>query len=161
MLKIKLITTGSLSEKYWKDASNEYIKRLSSYASFTEVVLKEVHIPQSPNEADVKIALDEEAKKTLQNITSKSYVIALCVEGEQYSSSQLSDLIEKAAVSGKSEIVFIIGSAYGLSDIIKNRADVKLSLSKLTFPHQLSKVILLEAVYRALDIAKGGKYHKV
>ena len=160
MLKIKLITTGSLSEKYWKDASNEYIKRLNSYASFSEVVLKEVRVPQNPSESDVKNALDEEAKKVLQYITSKSFVVALCVEGDQYSSPQLSELIEKATINGKSEIVFIIGSAYGLSDIIKNRADVKLSLSKLTFPHQLSKVILLEAVYRALDIAKGGKYHK-
>lgn len=160
MLKIKLITTGALSESFWRDACGEYIKRLGAYCSFSEECFKESRLPQNPTEGDIASALEAEGKKILQSIPQRAMLVALCIEGKQYSSPELAELISASAVRGVSEIVFVIGSSHGLSPEIKARADVKLSMSRLTFPHQLARVMLLEAVYRALDISRGGKYHK-
>lgn len=160
MLKIKLLTTGALSEKYWRDACSEYIKRLGAYCSFSEECFKEVRLSQNPKAAEMSAALDAEGKRILDCVPPRAMLVALCVEGKEYSSPELSEIIRNATVNGTSEIVFVIGSSYGLSDAVKNRADVKLSMSRLTFPHQLARVMLLEAVYRALDISRGGKYHK-
>ena len=160
MLKIKLITTGALSETHWKDACREYEKRLGAYCSFSAVTFKEARLPKEPRPADVAAALDEEAARILDAIAPRALVIALCVEGKAYSSPELAELFESAATRGVSEIDCVIGSAYGLSPTVKSRADVKLSLSALTLPHQLARVVFEEAVYRALDIARGGKYHK-
>ena len=160
MLKIKLLTTGALSEKYWEDACSEYIKRLGAYCSFSEECFKEVRLPQNPGTAEINAALAAEGKRILCAVPSRAMLVALCVEGREYSSPELSAMIDGAAVNGTSEIVFVIGSSYGLSPEVKARADVKLSMSRLTFPHQLARVMLLETVYRALDISRGGKYHK-
>ena len=160
MLKIKLLTTGALSESYFKDAAAEYIKRLGAYCSFSEECFKEVRLPSSPSKAEIAAALDAEGERILASVPQRAMLVALCIEGKEYSSPELAKMLSDAAVGGTSEIVFVIGSSFGLSDKVKARADVKLSMSRLTFPHQMAKVMLLETVYRALDIAKGGKYHK-
>ena len=160
MLKIKLLTTGSLSESYFKDAAAEYIKRLGAYCSFSEECFKEVRLSSNPSKAEIDAALDAEGKKILASVPARAMLVALCIEGKEYSSPELAKMLSDAAVGGTSEIVFVIGSSFGLSPEVKARADVKLSMSRLTFPHQMAKVMLLETVYRALDISKGGKYHK-
>ena len=160
MLNIKIIAIGDLKEKYLRDACEEYKKRLGAWARVEEIVLKEERLHDNPTEAQIKAGLEAEEKKILEKISPKAYVIAMCVEGKQLSSPELAKKIEEITVSGYSEIVLIIGSSYGMTDKVKQRADYRLSISKLTFPHQLLRVILYEATYRALSIVNGAKYHK-
>lgn len=160
MLKIKFIVLGSLSEKHWKEATEEYKKRLSSSCKVTECQLKEEKISKNPTEGEINAALNAEADRIIKEIPQKSTVITLCIEGKQLSSPELAHFIEEKTVMGESEICFIIGSSHGLSDRVKNMSALKLSMSKLTFPHQLARVMLYEAVYRAQEIIKGTKYHK-
>lgn len=159
MLNVRFITVGSLKEDYLRAASAEYEKRLGGFCRFELVELKEEKLPDNPSENEIAKALDKEAEKILAAIPPRAQKIAMCVEGKQLSSEELSQRLEKISEL-TSDVVFIIGSSFGLSDKIKNAADMKLSVSKLTFPHQLMRVILLEAVYRALNISKGTKYHK-
>ena len=160
MLNIKIIATGDVKENYLRDAIKEYQKRLSAWCKIEEIILKEEKIPENPTQAQIDKALDCEKKKILEKISSKAYIIAMCIEGKQLSSEELAAKFNEIANLGKSEIVFIIGSSYGLSKEIKDLADLKLSFSKLTFPHQLLRVILHEAIYRSLSINNGTKYHK-
>ena len=160
MLNIKIIAIGDLKEKYLRDACEEYKKRLGAWAKVEEIVLKEEKLPDNPTDAQIKAGLVAEEKKILEKISQKAYVIAMCVEGKQLSSEEYAKKIEEITNCGYSEIVLIIGSSFGMTDTVKNRADFKLSISKLTFPHQLLRVILYEATYRALSIVKGTKYHK-
>ena len=160
MLNIKIIAIGDLKEKYLRDACEEYKKRLGAWAKVEEIVLKEEKLPDNPTEAQIKAGLVAEEKKILEKISQKAYVIAMCVEGKQLSSEELAAKIEEITNCGYSEIVLIIGSSFGMTDEVKKRADFRLSVSKLTFPHQLLRVILYEATYRALSIVKGTKYHK-
>ena len=160
MLSIKIIATGDLKESYLRDAIKEYQKRLGAWCKIEEIILKEEKLPDNPTKAQIDKALELEEKKILEKISSKSYVIAMCVEGKQLSSEELAEKISNVTLSGKSELVFIIGSSFGLSNGIKNIADYKLSISKLTFPHQLLRVILHETIYRSLSIINGTKYHK-
>ena len=160
MLSIKIIATGDLKESYLRDAIKEYQKRLGAWCKIEEIILKEEKLPDNPTKAQIDKALELEEKKILEKISSKSYVIAMCVEGKQLSSEELAEKISSVTISGKSELVFIIGSSFGLSNGIKNIADYKLSISKLTFPHQLLRVILHETIYRSLSIINGTKYHK-
>lgn len=160
MLNIKIIATGNLKESYLRQACDEYKKRLGAWAKVTEIELKEEKLSENPTKSQIDLALEKEAKAIFEKITNKSYVIAMCVEGKQLSSEELSEKISQITLNGYSEIVFIIGSSFGLSDSIKKRADYKLSISKLTFPHQLLRVILYETTYRSLSIANGTKYHK-
>ena len=159
MATIKFITIGTLKEKYLCDAVAEYEKRLSGFCKVENINLKEAKLPSEPSQGDIKKALDEEAKVILSHMSERAYKVALCVEGKQFSSEELADKIERA-FSVSNEICFVIGSSHGLSDTVKNTADLKLSVSKLTFPHQLMRVILLESVYRGMNIIKGTKYHK-
>lgn len=159
MLEVKIITVGSLKEAYLRDAINEYKKRLSSFSKIEIVELKEYKLPDDPSSKDIEKALFEEADKILKAIPKKAYVIPLCVEGKQYSSEELAQRLEEILlVSGT--VCFIIGSSHGLHDSVKESGELKLSISKLTFPHQLMRVMLLEAIYRAFNITKGTKYHK-
>ena len=159
MLNIKLISIGSLKEQYLKDAIAEYTKRLSAFCSFEILELKEYKLPDCPSQSDVERALRDEAERIKKSIPQKAYKIALCVEGKQYSSEELAKRIEDISqISGT--VCFIIGSSHGLSEEIKNISDLRLSVSKLTFPHQLMRVMMLEIIYRALNISKGTKYHK-
>ena len=159
MLKVKLVTVGTLKEDYLRAASAEYEKRLSAFCRFELIQLKEERLPELPSQNEIKAALDREAIKITEQISSSAFCVVLCVEGKQLSSEELAEKIEAISMD-KSEIVLVIGSSYGLSDTVKQRADMRLSVSRLTFPHQLMRVILLEAVYRAFNIQKGTKYHK-
>ncbi len=159
MLNVRLIAVGSLKEKYLRDATAEYEKRLSAYCKFETVELKEQKIPDDPSESAIAAALAEEADRILRAIPPKSYKIALCVEGKQLSSEALAKQIE-AVTASHGSITLIVGSSHGLSEKVKSAADLRLSVSALTFPHQLMRVLLLEILYRCENIIKGTKYHK-
>lgn len=159
MLNVKLITVGSLKESYLKDAIAEYSKRLSAFCSFEITELKEYKLPDSPSDGDVKKALAEEAERIIKAMPQKCYKVALCVEGKQFSSEELAAKIEEISqISGS--ICLVIGSSHGIDESLKASCDLKLSVSKLTFPHQLMRVMMLEIIYRAMNIIKGTKYHK-
>ena len=160
MLNIKIIATGDVKEAYWQNAIKEYQKRLGAWCKIEEFILKEERLPDNPTPSQIEKALEVEEKRILEKISPKSYVIAMCVEGKQLSSEELATRITDITNLGKSEIVFIIGSSFGLSKKVKEVSDFKLSISKLTFPHQLLRVILHETVYRSLSIINGTKYHK-
>ena len=159
MLNVRFITLGTLKEQYLRDAAAEYEKRLGAFCRFENIQLKEERLSDSPSQSEIKSALERESAKILEQIPPRAYCIAMCVEGKQLSSEELAQKLD-VAVQDTSDICFIIGSSFGLSDMVKQRADMRLSVSKLTFPHQLMRVILLEAVYRAFNIQKGTKYHK-
>ena len=159
MANITVITVGSLKEGYLKEAVAEYKKRLSQYARVEEINIKEEAIRGEDDQSEIKRALESEADKILAAIPKGAGKIALCVEGKQYDSPALARLIGRMAdESGK--IALIIGSSHGLSDRVKRECDVRLSFSQLTFPHQLMRVILFEALYRSFTILVGKKYHK-
>lgn len=160
MLNVHVICIGKLKEKYLRDACAEDKKRLTPYCKFTIEELGEEKINDQPNQSQIDKILQCEGKRILNKIDKNSKVIALCIEGKMISSPQLSDMIQKMAVEGTSHISFVIGGSWGLSQEVKDRADVKLSMSKMTFPHQLARVILCEQIYRAFQISSGGKYHK-
>ena len=160
MLSIKIIATGDFKENYLRDACAVYKTRLGAWCKLEEIILKEEKLPDNPSQTQIDKALEIEAKRVLEKISPRAYVIAMCVEGKQLSSEELAEKIEQIQSNGSSEIIFIIGSSFGLSPEVKARADYKLSISKLTFPHQLLRVILHEAVYRALSIVNGTRYHK-
>ena len=159
MLNVKFITLGTLKEAYLRDAAAEYEKRLGAFCRFELVQLKEERLSDDPSESEIKNALAKESEKILALIPARAYVVAMCVEGKQLTSPELAEKLEEIS-SRTSDVCFIIGSSFGLSDTVKQRADLRLSVSKLTFPHQLMRVILLETVYRAFNIQKGTKYHK-
>ena len=159
MATIKIITVGTLKEDYLKGAVAEYEKRISGFCKIESVNLKEAKLPSDPSDGEIKRALAEEAKAILAAMPDRSYKVAMCVEGKQFSSEDLAEKMEHA-FSVSNEICFVIGSSHGLSDSVKNAADLRLSVSKLTFPHQLMRVLLIEAVYRCMSITKGTKYHK-
>ena len=159
MISVKIISTGTLKEDYLRAAVAEYAKRLSGYCKFSEVVLKEAKLPDSPSEREIAAALDAEAKNILAEISPRAFRIAMCVEGKQLSSETFARKISDVSMQA-SEIVFIIGSSHGLSDKVKSVADMRLSVSEMTFPHQLMKVMLMESIYRSFNIIAGTKYHK-
>ena len=159
MTHITVITVGSLKESYLREAVSEYKKRLSQFARVEEKELREERIANEDDKSAILAALECEGEKILSSIPQGSYKIALCVEGKQYSSEELAALIGKANdQSGK--IALIIGSSHGLSDRVKRECDLRLSFSKMTFPHQLMRVFLYEALYRSYTILAGKRYHK-
>ena len=161
MLKINIICIGKIKEKYFTDAVGEYAKRLTAFCKFSVVELNEERIrSNTPNEAQIAEVIEAEGRRILQKVCTSDYVAAMCIEGKLLSSEELSETLDKAALSGKSTVDFIIGGSYGLSDEVKRRADLRLSMSKMTFPHQLARVILSEQIYRAFEISTNGKYHK-
>ena len=159
MMNVKFITLGTLKEAYLREAAAEYEKRLGAFCRFENVQLKEERLYDDPSDAEIRNALERESEKILAEIPPRAFCVAMCVEGKQLSSEELAEKI--SAVSNQSsDICFIIGSSFGLSDRVKQRADMRLSVSKLTFPHQLMRILLLEAVYRVFNIQRGTKYHK-
>lgn len=160
MLAIRLICVGKLGEKFWADAVREYVKRLGAYCKLEMVELPEQRLPQTPSEGETRQALDKEAALIAEKIPQGAAVIALCVEGKEMSSEQLADYLGRLTVSGTSRLCLVIGGSCGLSDKVKARAALRLSMSPMTFPHHLARVMMLEQLYRALNIAAGGKYHK-
>lgn len=160
MIKITIITVGKLKEKYFKEAIEEYKTRLLRYASVNFIELKDEAVPEKLSGTEKELILKKEGDRIKEKLPKDGYVITLCVEGKQLSSEEFSKLIEEKTLSGVSHIVFIIGGSLGLSDEIKALSNFKLSFSKMTFPHRLMKVILLEQTYRAFTISEGKTYHK-
>lgn len=159
MLNLHFVVIGSLKESYLREACNEYMKRLSGFCRPEIIELRETRVPDDPSEKEIAAALKEEGDKLLSLLPPRAYKIALCVEGKQLSSEELAATLEKAALES-GDFYFIIGSSHGLDARVKAACDLRLSISKLTFPHQLMRVVLLEVVYRALNIQRGTRYHK-
>lgn len=160
MLGITLICEGKLKEKYLRDACEEYKKRLGTYCKLNIAELTPHRISENPSESEITNALNTEGREILSKIPNGAMVYAMCIEGKQMPSEKLAQRIAECSVQGFSNVVFIIGGSHGLSDEVKNRADFRLSMSEMTFPHQLARVMLLEQIYRAFQITTGGKYHK-
>ena len=161
MLRVNIICIGKIKEKYFTDAVSEYSKRLGAFCKFSIIDLPEEKIrSNTPNRARIDEVLLSEGRRILQKVGGSDYVFAMCIEGRQLSSEELSETLQNISVSGKSTADFIIGGSYGLSGEVKNRADFRLSMSKMTFPHQMARMILSEQIYRAFEISTNGKYHK-
>ena len=159
-MNIEILCIGNLKEKYWKTAVSEYSTRLSGYCTLNIKEIREVLLPSKAGSAEMQMVKEKEGKEILRNIGDRSYLIALEVEGKTLSSEKLAEKLESLALSGKSHITFIIGGSLGLSEEVLNRADLRLSFSEMTFPHQLMRVILLEQIYRAFKINRNETYHK-
>ncbi len=159
-MKTSILAMGHLTEKFFREATDEYQKRLSRTWPLTVTELDEARLPADPSKGEIEKALAEEAKRLSARIPPRAYKIALCVEGVSLTSEELSARMEDAALRGASEIVFLIGSSFGLSASLKEQADLKLSLSRMTLPHSLARVVLCEQIYRAAEIARGSRYHK-
>lgn len=159
-MNISIITIGKLKEKYLKAGIEEYLKRLSGYAKIEIVELADEKAPEELSHAEMEQVKNKEGEKLLAKLSQETYVIALAIDGRMKSSEELADSIDKLATYGKSKIAFVIGGSLGLSNEVLNRADEKLSFSKMTFPHQLMRLILLEQVYRAFRINRNEPYHK-
>ena len=159
MSHITVITVGNLKEAYLRDAVAEYKKRLSQYARVDEIELREERVRDENDRTEIERALDREAEHILNAMPKESLKIALCVEGKEYSSEGLAELISKGIDQG-GRICLVIGSSHGMSPKVKEACSVRLSFSKLTFPHQLMKVILMEALYRSFTIIHKKSYHK-
>ena len=157
-MNINLIVIGKLKEDYLRSACAEYIKRLGRYCSFELHELDECRLSDDPSDKEIAAALKKEAEQIKKY--AKGMIVPMCIEGKQLTSPELSQKMTEAGVSGQSTVTFIIGSSFGLDDGIKLMGALKLSMSKMTFPHQLARVMLLEQIYRAFQIAEGGKYHK-
>ena len=159
-MKITLVTVGKIKEKFFEDAIKEYSKRLSRYCKLEVLQVADEKTPEGASEAvDLQIK-EKEGQRILSLIRDDAYVIALAIEGKMLGSEELAEKIEKLGVGGVSQIVFVIGGSLGLSNQVLGRADYKLSFSKMTFPHQLMRVVLLEQIYRSYRIIQGEPYHK-
>ena len=159
-MTITVLSVGGIKEKYLNMAIDEYSKRLSKYCKLNFIQVQDEKTPDNASEAiNLKIK-ETEGERILKNIKDTSYVCALAIEGKQLTSEKLASTLDNLAISGKSDIVFVIGGSLGLSDKVLSRADFLLSFSKMTFPHQLMKVILLEQIYRSFRIIKNEPYHK-
>lgn len=159
-MKITLITVGKIKEKYLKDAIAEYSKRLSKYCKLEIVEVADEKTPDNASETVENMIRDKEGERILKNVKDDAYVITLEIKGKLLTSEELADKINTLGIQGKSHICFIIGGSIGLGDEVLKRSDYALSFSKMTFPHQLMRVILLEQVYRSYRIISGEPYHK-
>lgn len=159
MLSVNIICVGKLKESYLRDAVDEYAKRMRPICKLSIIELAEERVGDSPSTAEIQRTINAESERILAKINKGDYVIAMCVEGKNISSEELSERLNTIQQTA-STIDFIIGGSWGLSESLKSRADFKLSMGKMTFPHQLCRVMLLEQIYRAFQISKGTKYHK-
>ncbi|MCY7814803.1 23S rRNA (pseudouridine(1915)-N(3))-methyltransferase RlmH [Bacillus haynesii] len=159
-MNISIVAIGKLKEKYLKQGIDEYIKRLSAYAKVDIIELPDEKAPENLSDQDMKIVKEKEGERILSKISPDAHVIALAIEGKMKSSEELADNMDRLATYGKSKVTFVIGGSLGLSDAVLKRANEKLSFSRMTFPHQLMRLILLEQVYRAFRINRGEPYHK-
>jgi len=159
-MNIKVITVGKLKEKYLKDGIDEYLKRLKAYAKVEIVEVSEEKETANSSIADEEMVKEREGARIAEKLKSGSYVIVLAIGGKLLSSEELAQKLEQLALEGKSDIALVIGGSLGLSNEVLKRADLQLSFSKMTFPHQLMRLILIEQIYRAFKINKGEPYHK-
>ena len=160
MQRITLICVGKLKERFYADAAAEYVKRLSRFCKLEIIELAEERLPENPSPAQIDAALFKEAEAVRSKLPPSSSLIALCVEGRLRSSGELAQLMETWANRGEKRLVFLIGGSFGLHESVKAQAWAKLSMSPMTFPHHLARVMLLEQIYRACQISAGTKYHK-
>ena len=158
-MKITILCVGKIKEKYFTDAIKEYTKRLSRFAKTEIIEVADEKIPDNASAKEEEQIKEKEGKSLLSKIKDDAYVVALCIEGREQSSPELAGTIEKISMQ-KSHIVFVIGGSLGLSDEVKQRAALRLSFGKMTLPHQLMRVVLLEQVYRAFKINNNEAYHK-
>ena len=159
-MNITILAVGKLKEKYWQAASAEYTKRLGKYCKIQIVEIKESLLPANASPADEEAVKVAEGKDILNKIKSSDYVITLEIEGKSLSSPELAKHIDKLAITGKSNVIFVIGGSLGLSDEVSKRSNFKLSFSAMTFPHQMIRIFLLEQIYRSFKIIKNESYHK-
>ena len=159
-MKITLVTVGKVKERFFADAIKEYEKRLSRYCRLKIVQVADEKTPDTASEAQQRQIKEREGERILAQLREGEYVIALAIEGRMASSKELSEKLEKLGIAGKSQVAFIIGGSLGLSEAVLKRADEQLSFSRMTFPHQLMRVILLEQVYRSYRILSHEPYHK-
>lgn len=159
-MNISIITVGKLKEKYLKQGIDEYLKRLSAYAKIEIIEVPDEKAPEELSETEMLQVKQKEGERILSKIHPDAHVIALAIEGKMKTSEELADGLDKLATYGKSKIAFVIGGSLGLSSEVLQRANEKLSFSKMTFPHQLMRLILVEQVYRAYRILRGEPYHK-
>ena len=160
MLKITLLCVGKLKEKFYIDAAEEYYKRLSGFYKLEVVEIPEYRLPADPSYAQILNGLNKEHDLMLTKLPREAMTAALCIDGDEMSSSELSEFISQCPIKGISKLCFIIGGSYGLHASIIESADIKLSLSKMTLPHHLARIVLLEQLYRGFKIAEGGRYVK-
>lgn len=158
MLTVNLIAVGKLKESYLRDACAEYCKRLQAFCRIQIIEIPEYRLPDKPSESQIAAGMEQEGKLILQKC--KGLVIPLCIEGKQLTSTEFADFLSEQALSGVSEISLVIGGSFGLSPEVKAAGRCKMSMSKMTFPHQLARVMLLEQLYRAFSIQAGTRYHK-
>lgn len=160
MQKITIICVGKLKEKFYIEAAAEYVKRLQRHCDLALIELPETRLGDHPSDAEIRQALSGEAELIRQKIPKGSAVTALCIEGKSCDSETLSRHLAEFALAGRSGVTFLIGGSFGLDDTLKKQADWRLSMSPMTFPHHMARIMLLEQVYRAYQIAAGTKYHK-
>ena len=160
MIDIKVICVGKMKEKFYIAAAEEYVKRLGAYSKISVLELPEERLSDKPSQAQIDAALDREADRILDKIPAGAAVIALCVEGQTMPSEALAEKLDRWTVQGKSQFVFLIGGSFGMHPRVKQRADLRLSMSPMTFPHHLARVMVLEQIYRAFKINEGSSYHK-
>ena len=160
MLSVHLICVGKLKEKFYREACAEYQKRLSALCKLTLVEIPEESLPQDPSRSQIDAALEREASAIRSKLPPSASLICLCVEGKPRSSEELAELIRSWEQSSAKHLAFVIGSSYGLAQSLKEEAWLRLSMSPMTFPHHLARVMVLEQIYRALQINGGSKYHK-
>lgn len=161
MRTINIICVGSLKEKYLREAAAEYEKRLSAYCKLKITELNEYKLPEKPSPSEIAKCIEAEGGAILSKIPQNAFALAMCIEGDTLSSEDFSEKLNRLmADENAAELCVIIGGSYGLSEAVKNRAKLKLSLSRMTFTHQISRVLVLEQLYRAFQISTGGKYHK-
>ena len=160
MVNLNIICIGKLKEQYLRDASAEYLKRMQTICKLTVTEIPAEKLSENPSQKEIDRALDAEGKKIIEKIPKGSAVFAMCIEGKQRSSEELSTELDNLALSGVSNAVFIIGGSFGISDEVKMKSKHKLSMSRMTFPHQIARIMLLEQLYRASQISIGTRYHK-
>lgn len=160
MLSVRLICVGKMRERFYIDAFAEYAKRLRAYCKLDCVELTEQRLSEQPSQKEIHAALETESADIIKNIPPDAYVVAMCVEGRQMKSEGMAKLIAERENSGKPKLCFIVGGSFGLDERVKERADFRLSMSEMTFPHHLARVMLAEQIYRGFKINEGSQYHK-
>ena len=160
MLHVTTLTVGKLKEKFYLEACKEYTKRLSAYCKLDLLELPEYRLPDNPSVAEITAGLEREAEQIFAKIPKGSWVCVLTPEGKLLSSEQLADQLKAVKSAGKSSICLILGSSFGMAPAVKQRADFRLSMSPMTFPHHLARIMVLEQLYRAESIQAGSRYHK-
>ena len=159
-MKIKIVTVGKLKEKYLKDGIAEYTKRISRFAKLEMIELTDEKTPDKASELENQKILETEGERILSKVGERDFVVVLAIEGKIFSSEEFSKQLEQASIKGYSTLTFIIGGSLGLAPVVKNKANLSISFGRLTLPHQLMRLVLVEQIYRAFTIQQGSPYHK-